>query len=234
MSGRSPGWPSFPPGDELQQPGTALEFGNIFDSNRFAVEALLARLPVRVENLGVLSDDADAVAAALTAASAGNALILTSGGVSVGDADLVRNTVEALGELTFWRLNLKPGKPLAFGRIGEALFVGLPGNPVSTIVTYLLIARPAIEKLCGMEPSQPLRVPAELTEPIRHKPGREEYQRGIATFPGGEIRVRTTGAQGSNRMSTFAAANCLIRIPKRAGSLKPGERVEVLPFEGLF
>ena len=136
--------------------------------------------------------------------------------------------------MTFWRLNLKPGKPLAFGRIGKALFVGLPGNPVSTIVTYLLIARPAIEKLCGIRPSQPVTVAAELTEPIRHKPGREEYQRGIANFSGAEIRVRTTGAQGSNRMSTFAAANCLIQIPKSAGSLNAGDRVNVLPFEGLL
>ena len=224
----------FSTGDELQQPGTPLEFGNIYDSNRFAVEALLARLPVEVDNLGVLPDDAGAVAAALTAASANSALILTSGGVSVGDADHVRNAVESLGELGFWRLNLKPGKPLAFGRIGGAWFLGLPGNPVSTIVTYLLIARPAIEKLCGMRPSQPVAVAAELTEPIRHKPGREEYQRGIATGKGDDIRVRTTGAQGSNRMSTFAEANCLIRIPKSAGSLNSGERVEVLPFEGLL
>ncbi len=224
----------FSTGDELQQPGSVLEFGNIYDSNRFAVEALLARLPVEVDNLGVLADDAEAVAAALTEASENSALILTSGGVSVGDADHVKNTVEALGALTFWRLNLKPGKPLAFGRIGKALFVGLPGNPVSTIVTYLLIARPAIEKLCGTEPTRPAAIAAELTQPIPHKPGREEYQRGIATWSAGNVRVRTTGAQGSNRMSTFAEANCLIRIPKSAGSLNSGERVEILPFEGLL
>ena len=224
----------FSTGDELQQPGTTLEFGNIYDSNRFAVEALLSRLPVEVDNLGVLADDADAVAASLTAAAETADLVLTSGGVSVGDADHVKSTVEALGELGFWRLNLKPGKPLAFGRIGGAWFLGLPGNPVSTLVTYLLVARPVIEKLCGMQPSQPVTVGAELTEPIRHKPGREEYQRGIATGAGDDLRVRTTGAQGSNRMSTFAEANCLIRIPKGKGSLKSGERVDVLPFEGLL
>ena len=224
----------FSTGDELQQPGSALAFGNIYDSNRFAVEALLARLPVEVKNLGVLADDAGGVTASLLEASAGCSLILTSGGVSVGDADHVKNTVEALGALSFWRLNLKPGKPLAFGRIGKALIVGLPGNPVSTIVTYLLIAKPAIEKLCGMQPSHPVTIAAELDEPVSHKPGREEYQRGIATYAGGNIRVRTTGPQGSNRMSTFAEANCLIRIPKSTGSLMTGERVEVLPFEGLL
>ena len=224
----------FSTGDELQPPGTTLEFGNIYDSNRFAVTALLSRMPVEVANLGVLADDAEAVAASLAGASAHSALILTSGGVSVGDADHVRNTVEKLGRLSFWRLHLKPGKPLAFGRIGNALFIGLPGNPVSTIVTYLLVARPAIEKLCGMQRTERVTATALLTEPIRHKPGREEYQRGIATGSRGHIHVRATGAQGSNRMSTFANANCLIRIPGDRGSLNSGEPVEVLLFEGLL
>ena len=196
--------------------------------------ALLARLPVAVENLGVLTDDAQAVAGALTEASAYCQMIVTSGGVSVGDADLVKSTVDRLGELSFWRLSLKPGKPLAFGSIGNALFLGLPGNPVSTIVTFLMIAKPAIEKLCGMQPCAPVSVEAELTEPITHKPGREEFQRGVATFAGGRVRVRTTGDQGSNRMSTFAGANCLVRIPKSAGNLMPGAHVRVLPFHGLL
>ena len=221
-------------GDELQQPGTPLAFGNIYDSNRFAVEALLQRLPVDAGNLGVLTDSTAAVARGLAEASAEYRLILTSGGVSVGDADLVKSTLEAHGELAFWRLNLKPGKPLAFGRLGKALFLGLPGNPVSTIVTYLLIAKPAIEKLCGMRPSPPTTVAARLTEPIAHKPGREEYQRGIATYGQGDVQVRTTGDQGSNRMSTFAQANCLIRIPKNQASLTIGDRVQVLPFAGLL
>ncbi len=224
----------FSTGDELRQPGDGLRFGEIYDSNRFAVAAMLARLPVTVANLGVLPDDAEAVAEALTGASRGCRLILTSGGVSVGDADLVKGTLETLGELDFWRLNLKPGKPLAFGRLGDAAFLGLPGNPVSTIVTFLLIARPAIEALCGMPPSQPVAVGAELTEAIAHKPGREEFQRGIATHAGGSVWARTTGNQGSNRMSTFTEANCLIRIPKESGDLKPGVQVEVLPFTGLL
>ena len=224
----------FSTGDELQAPGTELAFGNIYDSNRFAVEALLARLPVAVENLGVLADDAHLVAGALREASATCSLILTSGGVSVGDADVVKSTVQALGALSFWRLNLKPGKPLAFGHIGESLFLGLPGNPVSTIVTLLMIAKPAIAQLCGMQPEVPVAVRAELTEPIAHKPGREEFQRGVATYAQGAVRVQTTGDQGSNRMSTFTDANCLIRIPKNCGSLAQGDRVDVLPFEGLL
>ena len=223
----------FSSGDELQSPGTALIHGNIYDSNRYAVASLLSQLPVEVRNLGVLADDAGAIADALTTASAECPLILTSGGVSVGDADLVKSTLERLGQLDFWRLNLKPGKPLAFGRIGEARLMGLPGNPVSTIVTYLLLAKPAVEALCGMTPQEPLTLRCQLTEAVRHKSGREEYLRGTATTGPGAAEVRPTGDQSSNRMSTFAAANCLIRIPKTLGDLPAGAWVETLPFTGL-
>ena len=224
----------FSNGDELQQPGTELAYGNIFDSNRYAVASLLRSLPVEVANLGVLPDAHDAIARALRRASADCRLILTSGGVSVGDADLVKHTVAALGQLEFWRLNLKPGKPLAFGRIGEALLLGLPGNPVSTIITYLLLAKPAIEALCGMVPRPPLLVRCRLGDHIRHKPGREEYQRGLLTTANGQAEVRTTGDQSSNRMTSFTAANCLIRIPKTTADLAPGDIVEALPFHGLL
>ncbi len=223
----------FSSGDELKQPGAALEYGDIYDSNRYAVASLLRKLPVEVINLGVLKDDAILIAEGLVQASQDCQLILTSGGVSVGEADLVKSAIESLGELRFWRLNLKPGKPLAFGRIGRASLLGLPGNPVSTIVTYLLLAKPAVEALCGMQPQPPLRVRCKLTERIRHKPGREEYQRGLMTEASGVAEVRITGDQSSNRMSTFAAANCLIRIPKTVGDLAPGSSVQALPFWGL-
>ncbi len=224
----------FSTGDELRQPGETLGFGDIFDANRFAVAAMLKRLPVDIDNLGVLPDDAGIIAEALTAAARDCRLILTSGGVSVGTADLVRNTVEKLGVLRFWRLNLKPGKPLAFGTLGTAALLGLPGNPVSTIVTFLLIAKPAIETLCGLSPAAPVAVAAELTQAIAHKPGREEFQRGLATYAQDGVHVKATGDQGSNRMSTFTEANCLIRVPKQSGDLAPGARVEILPFEGLL
>ena len=223
----------FSSGDELQKPGTVLAPGNIYDSNRYAVASLLSQLPVAVQNLGVLADDAEAIADALTQASAECQLILTSGGVSVGDADLVKSTLERLGELDFWRLNLKPGKPLAFGRIGQAHLMGLPGNPVSTIVTYLLLAKPAAEALCGMAPEQPTILRCQLTQAVRHRPGREEFLRGTATTAAGAAQVTPTGDQSSNRMSTFAAANCLIRIPKSDGDLPVDAWVEVWPFTGL-
>ena len=150
----------FSSGDELQQPGAPLAHGNIYDSNRYAIAGLLRQLPVEAVNLGVLPDDEAAIAEALQRAGDDCGMILTSGGVSVGEADWVKSAVESLGRLSFWRLNLKPGKPLAFGRIGNALLLGLPGNPVSAIVTYLLLARPAIQALCGMQPQPPFSVSA--------------------------------------------------------------------------
>ena len=223
----------FSSGDELQQPGAPLAHGNIYDSNRYAIAGLLRQLPVEAVNLGVLPDDEAAIAEALQRAGDDCGMILTSGGVSVGEADWVKSAVESLGRLSFWRLNLKPGKPLAFGRIGNALLLGLPGNPVSAIVTYLLLARPAIQALCGMQPQPPFSIRGRLAEPVRHKPGREEYQRGVLDTTQGRALVYTTGDQSSNRMSGFAAANCLIRIPKTAGDLAPGSQVEVLPLRGL-
>lgn len=224
----------FSSGDELQQPGAALAYGNIYDSNRYAIASLLRQLPVETVNLGVLPDDAAAIAEALRRAGDDCGMILTSGGVSVGQADWVKSAIESLGRLSFWRLNLKPGKPLAFGRIGNALLLGLPGNPVSAIVTYLLLARPAIQALCGMQPQPPFSVRGRLAEPVRHKPGREEYQRGVLATTEGRALVHATGDQSSNRMSGFVAANCLIRIPKTAGDLAPGSQVDVLPFRGLI
>ena len=224
----------FSSGDELEAPGKPLRYGHIYDSNRYAIAALLQQLPVEAANLGVLPDDVNSIAKALRQAGDLCRLILTSGGVSVGEADLVKGAVESLGELDFWRLNLKPGKPVAFGRVGGALLLGLPGNPVSSIVTYLLLAKPAIEALCGMNPQPPFSLSCELMKAIAHKPGREEYQRGLFSTAGGVARVRVTGDQSSNRMSSFAEANCLIRIPKTAADLQPGSLAEVLPFWGLM
>ncbi len=224
----------FSTGDELQEPGTTLLHGNIFDSNRHVVVELLADLPLHVDNLGVLPDDRDAIAHALQSAAACSDVLLTSGGVSVGDADHVKNTLDSIGTLDFWRLNLKPGKPLAFGAIGECLFFGLPGNPVSTIVTLLMIAKPAIARLCGIEGEPPLTFRCDLQDTIAHRAGREEYQRGVVSNDQPHPRVSTTGDQSSNRMSTFTDANCLIRIPKECDDLVKGSSVDVLPLYGLI
>jgi len=223
----------FSTGDELTVPGVPLVEGRIYDANRFAVNALLSRLPARITDLGILPDDPARIEEALAGAAGTHDLVLTSGGVSVGDADYVRDIVERLGRIDLWRLNLKPGKPLAFGRLGNALFLGLPGNPVSTIVTCLLVAKPLILKLAGAEPAEPVHHRAVLTEPIEHSPGREEFQRGITRRDRETTWVRVSGDQSSNRLATFSGADCLIRIPKASGDLAKGTEVEVLPLYGL-
>jgi molybdopterin molybdotransferase len=223
----------FSTGDELKKPGQELIGGQIYDANRHALLALLGLLPVQVTDLGILPDDFDSIRNAMKEAAREHDLLLTSGGVSVGDADFVRDVVEEVGKIDLWRLNLKPGKPLAFGNIDRALFLGLPGNPVSTIVTYLLIAQPLLLQLAGAEAKPPQTYAALLTTPISHNPGREEYQRGIISQKSGCNWVSVSGDQSSNRLATFSNADCLIRIGKDAGDLEQGEEVEVLPFSGL-
>ncbi len=224
----------FSTGDELVDPGMPLGEGQIYDSNRLAVINLLAALPVEVVDLGRLPDDESAVRAALEAASDDCNVLITSGGVSVGEADFITATIAALGELEFWRLNLKPGKPLAFGRVGECFVYGLPGNPVSTIVTFLLVAKPAVAHLCGARDSVPRRFEARLAAPLSHSPGRAEYQRGRLQHAEQGLEVRVTGDQSSNRLSTFREANCLIEVPGPAGDLPAGSVVQVIPFDGLL
>ena len=218
----------FSTGDELREPGTTLSEGQIYDSNRTALKELLRSKPVEIEDLGCLPDDPIAIEKGITTTSKNVDLVVTSGGVSVGDADYVRPVVERLGELTFWNVALKPGKPIAVGQIERALFLGLPGNPVSTIVTYLLFVARAIDELSGIATPEPLLVPAVLTEPLRHSKGRREYQRGILFRADDRLCVRATGDQSSNRLATLIDANCLILVPETADSIAKDEVVDVL------
>jgi len=224
----------FSTGDELIPPGEAISPGEIYDSNRVALIALLKRLPVAVTDLGILPDREPEIESALDHAARNHDLLLTTGGVSVGDADYVKDVIENLGALELWKLNLKPGKPLAFGTIHQTPFIGLPGNPVSSLVTFLLVARPLIDHLAGAVPEPPLSLTARLLERITHTPGREEYQRGRIDQEDGGLRVRVLGDQSSHRLATFSGANCLIRIPKSAGDMEPGTDVEILPFPMLL
>ncbi len=228
----------FSTGDELAPIGTppeALPPGSIYESNRHALMALMAGLPVIVEDLGGLPDDPQAIRAALEDAAGRCDVIITSGGVSVGDHDHVKAVVESLGSLDFWRLNLKPGKPLAFGRLKQALFFGLPGNPVSTIITWLLIARPAVLAMCGAKVVPPLRLQARLASEVHHSRGRTEFQRGRygATPQSGELMVEICGDQASNRLSSFDGANCLVEVPADADDLPVGSSVQILPLHAL-
>lgn len=216
-------------GDELAEAGTALGPAQIYDSNRFAMTRLLEGRGTEIIDLGCVPDDAGQIRAALEEAAEAGDIIVTSGGVSVGDADLVRDLVAELGSIDFWRIALKPGKPLAVGDIRGVPFFGLPGNPVSTIVTCLLFVAPAIDLLAGAEPSSPLTIPATLSEDVPHSPGRREYMRGTATNEGGQLKVTINGSQGSNRLATFSGANCLVIVPANTGNLPAGENVEILP-----
>ena len=218
----------FSTGDELADPGEKLEFGQIYDSNRVTLRELLRDKPVVLKDLGRLPDDSKAIKRAIIKAQEESDLIITSGGVSVGDADFVRSVIESIGELTFWKLALKPGKPLAVGKIGPTVFFGLPGNPISTIITYLLFVAPAIDLFCGQKFRTPILIKASLITSVRHNPGRREYQRGMLTPNDDKLEVAPTGDQSSNRLATFAKANCLIVIPETKGNLEQGELVDVL------
>ena len=219
-------------GDELAPPGKPLQEGQIYDSNRFAVSTLLGQKACDTIDLGCLPDDPAAVGHMLSDAARQADMIVTSGGVSVGDADFVKNVIAALGEVEFWRIAMKPGKPLTVGRIDQALVIGLPGNPVSTIVTYLLFVAPAVDKIGGAPPPAPLILPARLEFPVRHTRGRREYMRGNLRTKDGELLVRTTGDQSSNRLSTFANANCLVVVDENASDIAAGEFVGVIPLHG--
>jgi molybdopterin molybdotransferase len=226
----------FSNGDELAEPGQPLGPGQIFDANRLAIRALLQNLPVQIVDFGIVADNQTDLLRLLREADARCDMIITSGGVSVGDADWVKDAVSEIGTLQLWKLNLKPGKPLAYGRLRRAAFFGLPGNPVSALVTTLMVVVPALQRLCGGEPTPPLAVPATLRGSLLHQPGREEFQRGTLQSMGhGQgLQVSVTGDQSSNRLASFALANCLIRIPKDSGDVSDGSLVTTLPFRGLL
>ena len=218
----------FSTGDELIDPGTPLGPGQIYDANRTALRELLSERPVEVLDLGALPDDPHAINRALETAAKAADVVVTSGGVSVGDADYVKDIVAQAGSLDFWKIALKPGKPLAVGRVGKALFFGLPGNPVSTIITYLLFVAPTIDRLCGMSDNTPYRLPAILQETIEHHQGRREYIRGVFRTNDDRVTVSPTGDQSSNRLATFANANCLIVVPEQTDDIKAGSVVDIV------
>jgi molybdopterin molybdotransferase len=222
----------FSTGDELRSVGEPLGEGLIYDSNRYTLYGMLTRLGMEVLDMGIVRDERDAVAEAFTRAAAAADAIVTSGGVSVGDADYVTETLEKSGTVGFWKVAIKPGRPLAFGRIGEALFFGLPGNPNSVMATFYQLVQPALQALAGMpEPSPPLTMPAVSASALRKKPGRTEFQRGVLSRGGdGRLVVHKTGHQGSGVLSSMAAANCFIVLPEDAGPVSAGDEVMVQPF----
>ncbi len=228
----------FSTGDELTSVGAPLGEGQVYDSNRYTLYGMLTRLGVETIDLGVVRDDPAKLEAALLDAATRADAIVTSGGVSVGEADFVKQTMAKLGEVFFWKIAMRPGRPMAFGRIKagarSAAYFGLPGNPVAVMVTFYQFVREALLHLAGRRGDLALpllKVPAAHS--IRKVPGRTEYQRGVLHREGGEWRVRTTGQQGSGVLRSMAEANCFIVLEHERGKVEAGEPVQVQLFEGL-
>jgi molybdopterin molybdotransferase len=222
-------------GDELRAIGETLGAGEVYDSNRYTLYGMLTRLGCDVLDMGVVPDVPQALEQAFVTSAGAADVVITSGGVSVGEADYVRDLLGKLGEVLFWKIAMKPGRPLAYGRIGSAHFFGLPGNPVAVMVTFYNFVRDALLTLQGRSDVAPMPAfKATLANPIRKAPGRTEFQRGILTANGtGGYSVRTTGEQGSGILSSMAQANCFIVLPVDAGNLEPGTPVDVQVLEGL-
>lgn len=222
-------------GDELTAAGEPLAPGHIYERNRPLLRALLAPYEVQLHDLGVLGDTPAALEA-LVAAGAHADLLITTGGVSVGDADLLVPLLARQGRIDFWRARLKPGRPVLFGRLGGAHYFGLPGNPVSALVTFLLLVRPALQRLAGASYRPPPAWPARLATPLRKRPGRLELQRGRLQFEATEAlpTVRPLSGQGSHLLREAADADCLIRLEEARGDLAAGEIVTVLVLRELL
>jgi molybdopterin molybdotransferase len=226
----------FSTGDELKSIGTPLAAGEIYDSNRYTLHGMLTRLECEIVDMGVVEDVPEKLERAFASAAGAADVVITSGGVSVGEADYVKQLLAKLGEVLFWKIAMRPGRPLAYGKIGGAHFFGLPGNPVSVMVTFYEFVRDALLILQGQREIEPLptfKVP--LSAPIRKVPGRTEFQRGILAPDGaGGWTVRTTGDQGSGILSSMSQANCFIVLPTATGNVAAGELVDVQLLEGLI
>lgn len=224
----------FSTGDELKPVGTPLAHGDIYDSNRYGVRAMLARMGCDCLDLGIIPDDPAQLRAAFIRANEEADVLITTGGVSVGEADFTKQLLDELGEIGFWKLAIKPGKPFAFGRLPRAWFFGLPGNPVSAMVTFDQLVQPALAKLAGQRFERPLQLQAIAAEPLKKSPGRLDFQRGIMSQGPNGLEVRSTGSQDSAVFSSLSRANCYIVLERERGRVAAGETVTVEPFGGLL
>jgi molybdopterin molybdotransferase len=225
----------FSTGDEVTSFGRPLGPGEIYDANRFSLFGLLSDLGVELIDMGVVRDDAEVIEQAFRDAAREADVIITSGGVSVGEADFIKAVMAKLGQIEFWKLNSKPGRPLAFGRIGEAWLFGLPGNPVSVMVTFLEIVADALRLLAGESPLPPrpaFRV--RSASAFRKRPGRREFLRGTMFQNDGEWQVSVPTEQGSGILRSMVESNCLVVLPEESAGMAEGDYVEVHPYRGLF
>jgi molybdopterin molybdotransferase len=216
-------------GDEVVEPGRPRTSGQIYDANRFSLGGMVEGAGAELSDLGIVPDVRETLRDRLLEAARSADAVLTSGGVSVGDYDLVKAVLAEIGSIDFWQVAMQPGRPFAVGRIGGARFFGLPGNPVASLLCFHLFVRPALWKLGGRTRLDPECVTATAVEPMRKRAGRREFKRGILRFTGQGYEVSTTGPQGSGILSSMVAANCLIVLEEERGDVRAGERVLVEP-----
>jgi len=226
----------FSTGDELRAPGETLAEGEIYDTNRLTVSLMLHKLGCEVIDLGVIADDPAALRQAFIMADSQADVVISTGGVSVGEADFTKAMLEELGSISFWKLAIKPGKPFAFGRLATSWFCGLPGNPVSATVTFYQLVQPLLARLSGQStPVLPPRLRARALERLKKSPGRLDFQRGVLSRDSdGMLAVRSSGAQGSHVFSSFALADCFIVLERDRGTVEAGDWVEIEPFNSLL
>ena len=217
-------------GDEVVEPGTPRKAGQIYDANRFTLRGSIEQWGGEVLDLGIVPDVRDELRARLLEAADVGDIVVTSGGVSVGVLDLVKDVLDEIGAIDFWQVAMQPGRPLAFGRIKSAHFFGLPGNPVASMLAAMLFVRPAIFKLAGRRHLFPDTAEATAVEAMSKKKGRREFKRGVVQWKNGRWEARTTGPQGSGILSSMAAGNCLIVLEEDRGDVAAGETVLVEPF----
>jgi molybdopterin molybdotransferase len=225
----------FSTGDELASLGRPLAPGEVYDSNRYTLYGVLTRLGVDILDMGVVRDDPAVMERAFIEAANQADAIITTGGVSVGEADYVKDIMARMGEVRFWKIDIKPGRPMAFGRLGNAWLFGLPGNPVAVLVSFYQIVLDALIKLAGEYPLPPrpsFRVPC--TEPIRKLTGRREFPRGVLYQEDGQWKVKLSGNQGSGVLRSMVEANCFIILLEDGGSVAAGDLVDIQPFDGLI
>jgi len=233
----------FSTGDELRSIGESLDEGCVYDSNRYTLHGMLVRLGCEPLDMGVIQDDPAAIEAALRHGCLHADAIITSGGVSVGEADYTRHMMARLGDVLFWKINMRPGRSMAFGRISppetpdsqhSAYLFGLPGNPVAVMVTFYFFARQALLRMMGAMPEAPIYTRVASATAIRKKPGRTEYQRGIVSVDQqGQQSVRITGSQGSGILSSMSEANCMVVLHHAQGDVQAGDVIDVMLFDAL-
>jgi molybdopterin molybdotransferase len=236
---RKPRVAFFSTGDELRSLGQGLEEGCVYDSNRYTLHSMLVKAECEPIDMGVVKDDPASLETALRDACTKADAIITTGGVSAGDADYTRQMMTRLGDVLFWKIAMRPGRPMAFGKIQcdghSALLFGLPGNPVAVMATFYFFAREALYRLMGTSPHSQFTINAATTQPIRKKTGRTEYQRGIVSIgQSGNLEVTLTGAQGSGILSSMSDANCMVVLDHEQGDIAAGELVSILLFDGFI